>query len=85
MLGPRVLPWRVNLLDFELAVYDRSSLGEGSDALIVDALSTDATLVSLSRLSSETSGAADLFELARTFFGSSGGLTGSTAVWIGSG
>ena len=84
MLGPRCLV-RWNLLDLDEAVCVRSSLGEGSGALIVEALSTEATLVSLSLLVSEMSEAAVLFDIALGFFGSSGSRTGSTLVLIGSG
>jgi hypothetical protein len=67
------------------AVCVRSSFGEGSDALIVDALSTEATLVSLSLLLSEMSEGVVLFDKALGFFGSSGRRTGSRLVLMGSG
>lgn len=64
----------------------RSSLGEGSEALMVDALSTEVTLVSRSRLLSGVSGETVFVELLLPFFCSSGGgRAGSGVVFIGSG
>lgn len=85
-LGPRFLLCRPNLPDFDEAVYDRSSLGEGSEALIVEALSTEATLVSRSLLLSEVSEGVVFVDCVLVFFGSSGkGRAGSTLVLMGSG
>jgi hypothetical protein len=68
-------------------VYARSILGEGSLGLMVEALSTEAMLVSLSLslLFSETSEAAVLVDGMRLFFCSSCGLAGSMLVRRGSG
>src|SRR5947209_2113367 len=86
MLKPRCLLCRPNLLVLEDAVDVLSIFGKGSEALIVDALSAEATLVSLFLFSKSKSGGVSLFDGALLFFCvSCGGRTGSFCVFMGSG